>query len=189
MHILCDTCSLIMLIRIEPQMLTDSKYGCVTARQVWEEFTQVTKFENKYPWRKKYKSLIRFLGQSKIDTGDYQLVLKAVKISAISQINERTGRSYGLSHTDLEIAAVAVAHDYNICSTDGSLVDFLEQQYETANATPLKIVNDWIKKGLIEWNDSRQAVIADWIKCNEKPQPTAEIKRFESLTGYKYPYD
>jgi hypothetical protein len=189
MRILCDTCSLIMLIRIEPQMLADSRYGCLTVRQVWEEFTQTQKFQNKYPWRGKYKGNIRCLSQSMVDTADYQLVLKTVKAIEATQRNQRTGKSYGLSRRDMEIAAIAIAHNFTFCSTDGNLIDFLEQQYEQLNVTPLQIVNGWIEEGLIEWNDARQAVIADWIKCNEKPQPLTEIRRFESLTGFKYPYD
>jgi hypothetical protein len=42
-----------MLIRIEPDMLTDSRYGCVTIRKVWEEFFQTQKFKSKYPWRRR----------------------------------------------------------------------------------------------------------------------------------------
>jgi hypothetical protein len=189
MQILCDTCSLIMLIRIEPQMLTDSKYSCVTVRQVWEEFTQTQKFENKYPWRGEYKRYIRCLSQSIVDTANYQIALKTAKVIEEMQRNQRTEKSYGLSRRDLEIAAIAIDQHFTLCSTDGNLIDFLDQQYEIPNVTPLQIVNDWIKEGLIEWNDSRQEVITDWIKCNEKPQLPADIRRFESLTRSKYPRD
>jgi len=82
-----------------------------------------------------------------------------------------------------------IAHNYSLCSTDASLIDFLEQQYNISNSEPLQIINDWIEEQLFEWNDTRQAVIADWIRCNEKPQSAKEIKRFEALTGYKYPCD
>jgi len=30
MYILCDTCSVLMLIRIAPDMFCDDSYGCVT---------------------------------------------------------------------------------------------------------------------------------------------------------------
>jgi hypothetical protein len=189
MRILCDTSSLIMLIRIEPDMLTDSRYGCVTARQVWEEFFQTQKFKSKYPWRSNYKRQIRCLSQSAVDTKDYQLALKTAKILESNQRNHRNGKSYGLSRRDLEMAAIAIAHNYSLCSTDASLIDFLEQQYNISNSEPLQIINDWIEEQLFEWNDTRQAVIADWIRCNEKPQSAKEIKRFEALTGYKYPCD
>jgi hypothetical protein len=187
MYILCDTSSLIMLIRIEPDMLIDSKYGCITVRQVWEEFTQTQKFKSKYPWRAKYKASIRFLGQSMIDTVEYERALEIAKFAEKSHRNARNGKSYGLSRADLEIAAIVIAHDFSICSTDRSLIDFLEQQYERTNIEPLQIINDWIEDKFLAWNDARQAVLIDWIECNEMSQSKEAIKRFESLTGYTYP--
>ena len=48
------------------------------------------------------------------------------------------------------------------------------------------IVNGWIKKELIKWDDNLQSVLEDWDKCNEHPQPNKEVKRFEKITGFKY---
>jgi hypothetical protein len=189
MRILCDTCSILMLIRIQPAMLTDSRYGCVIVRQVWEEFFQTQKFKNKYPWRGNYKRQLNCLSQSAVVTKDYQLALKTAKIIESTQRNTRNDKSYGLSRRDLEMAAIVIANNFSLCSTDISLIDFLEQQYNISNSEPLRIINDWIEEKLFVWDDKQQAVIADWIRCNEKPQSAKEIKRFEALTGYKYPRD
>ena len=48
-------------------------------------------------------------------------------------------------------------------------------------------MNDWLEARLIAWDDTCQSVIEDWIRLNERPQPPAEIRRFEKLTGRKYP--
>ena len=78
MYILCDTCSILMLLRIAPDMFADKRYECVTIRQVWEEITQTQKFKSKYPWRKDYARHIQSLPKSTVETADYQLTLRAV---------------------------------------------------------------------------------------------------------------
>ena len=92
MYILCDTCSVLMLIRIAPDMFCDDSYGCVTIRQ----------------------------------------------------------------------------------------------EFSGSSISPLGIINDWLEKGLVKWDNNLQAIIEDWDKCNEHPQPKKEIKRFEKNTGFKY---
>ena len=59
MKILCDTCSILMVIRIAPDMLTDKKYGCFTIQEVREEIIRQQKFKDKYPWRLRFKNKIR----------------------------------------------------------------------------------------------------------------------------------
>ncbi|NQV19357.1 MAG: hypothetical protein HQ534_12545 [Armatimonadetes bacterium] len=49
MNIICDTCSILMLIRIAPDMFIDSKYGCKTINEVRKEFISTTRFKEKYP--------------------------------------------------------------------------------------------------------------------------------------------
>ncbi len=58
MYILCDTCSVLMLIRIASDMFLDPKFECVTITDVVKEIFRAQKFKNKYPWRKRYKSSI-----------------------------------------------------------------------------------------------------------------------------------
>ena len=187
MYILCDTCSILMLLRIAPEMFTDKRYECVTIRQVWEEVRQTQKFKSKYPWRKAYARHIQSLPKSTVETADYQFTLRAVRVTEQSQRNSRTGKAYGLSRRDTEIAACAITHSHAVSSTDANLVDFLAQQYDIPNVPPLQLVNDWLEKGLFEWTEFRQSVLTDWIACNEPPQPPAEIKRFEKLAGSRYP--
>ncbi len=66
MKILCDTCSILMVIRIAPDMLTDEKYGCFTIQKVREEIIRQQKFENKYPWRHDVKDKIQCIPNSEI---------------------------------------------------------------------------------------------------------------------------
>lgn len=37
MNILCDTCTILMLIRIAPDMFIDGRYNCVTINEVRDE--------------------------------------------------------------------------------------------------------------------------------------------------------
>jgi len=59
MEILCDTCSILMLLRIAPQMFLDDTYQCCTIAEVRNEIFQTQKFKNKYPWREKFKDKIK----------------------------------------------------------------------------------------------------------------------------------
>jgi hypothetical protein len=45
MYILCDTCSVLMLIRIAPDMFRDDRYGCVTIQEVFQELFRTQKFK------------------------------------------------------------------------------------------------------------------------------------------------
>ena len=176
-----------MLLRIAPEMFTDDRYECVTIRQVWEEIVQTPKFKSKYPWRNEYAKHIRSLPKSQAEPSDYRSTHSAVRLTEQAQRNSRTGMAYGLSRRDVEVAACAVANGFNVCSTDGNLIDFLAQQYEICNFSPLQLVNDWLEKCLFEWTDFRQGVLAEWIACNEPIQPRQEIERFEKNTKRKYP--
>ena len=55
MYILCDTCSVLMLIRIAPDMFCDDRYECVTIQEMIQEMFRTQKFKMRYPWRTKYK--------------------------------------------------------------------------------------------------------------------------------------
>lgn len=187
MHILCDTSSLMMLLRIASDLFTDPRYECVTVQQVYEEYTQTQKFKTKYPWRDQYKKHVRARPRSVIENDDYRRALRAIILIESTAMNERTGQRFSLSRRDREIGAGVVAHKYTITATDRNLVDFLDQKFEVGSVAPLGLVNDWLEKTLFKWDDFRQSVLDDWIVCNERPQPTDEIARFEKLTGRKYP--
>lgn len=48
MYILCDTCKVLMLIRIAPDMFRDDGYGCVTIQEVFQELFRTQKFKMQY---------------------------------------------------------------------------------------------------------------------------------------------
>ncbi len=187
MYILCDTCSVLMLIRIAPDMFCDKQYGCKTMQEVVRELFRTQKFKAKYPWRTRYKSKIKALGSSDVRKGDFDLNLNAIKnIVDIGTKNKKTGHYFNLSHVDQMIAACTIAHNFKLTTVDDDLADFVEQEFSGATISPLGIINDWMEKKLIKWNDKFQEVIEDWDKCNEHPQPKKEVKRFEKLSRYKY---
>lgn len=187
MNILCDTCSILMLIRIAPEMFRDDRYECVTMMEVFHELFRTQKFKSRYSWRKKYKNKIRVLGASQINKGDFRLCLETIKsIVFTGKINNRTGHYFNLSHTDQVIAACSIAHNFRLTTVDDDLADFIKQEFSGKTISPLGIINGWLGKGLIRWNDAMQTIIEDWERTNESAQPRKEIKRFEKITGYKY---
>ena len=187
MNILCDTCSVLMLIQIAPEMFCDNRFECVTIQEVFKELFRTQKFKTRYSWRKEYKSKIKAMGTSEINKGDFRVCLKTIKnIMQTGTINKRTGRYFNLSRVDQTIAACSIAHNYKLTTVDDDLEDFIKQEFSGQTISPLGIINDWLEKGLIEWDEKRQMIIEDWETCNESPQPKKEIKRFEKNTGYKY---
>lgn len=67
MIILCDTSSVVMLLRIVPGMFQDKRYGCVTIKEVYNELFAMQKFKSRYPWRTDYRDKIGPLSTSQID--------------------------------------------------------------------------------------------------------------------------
>lgn len=187
MVILCDTCSILMLIRIAPEMFHDKRYGCVTVQEVVRELFRTQKFKEKYPWRTKYKKKISPLGVTAVKKGDFKLYSNTIKnLIDVGTINKKTDRYFNLSYTDQMIAAYAIAHGFKLSTGDGDLADFVVQEFSGVIISPLGIVNDWMEKRLIDWKDTFQEIIEDWDRCNEHPQPKKEVRRFEKLSGYKY---
>lgn len=58
MNILCDTCSVLMLIRVAPDMFIDARFDCVTIDEVKREIFEKQKFKSKYPWRHQFRDKI-----------------------------------------------------------------------------------------------------------------------------------
>jgi len=176
-----------MLIRIAPEMFHDDRFECVTIREVIKELFQTQKFKTSYPWRKEYKSKIKAMGTSEMRKGDFQVCLDIIKNSIqTGKINQRTGRYFNLSRVDQTVAACSIAHNFRLTTVDNDLEDFIKQEFSGHTISPLGIINDWVEKGLIAWDEKMQMIIEDWETCNERPQPKKEIKRFEKNTGYKY---
>lgn len=187
MYILCDTCSVLMLIRIAPDMFRDDRYGCVTIQEVFQELFRTQKFKSRYPWRESYKNKIKTLGASRVKQGDYGLCLQTVRnLISTGKINKRTGHFFNLSSVDQKIAACSLAHNFTLTTVDDDLADFIRQEFSGSSISPLGIINDWLEKGLVKWGNNLQTIIEDWDKCNEHPQPKKEVKRFEKITDFKY---
>jgi len=187
MFILCDTCVVLMLLRIAPEMLSDEQYNCVAPPIVRNELFQTQKFKDKYPWRTRYKSYVQTLPASLAQSDDYNRTLQTIDLLVSSSKNERTGRHFGLSTVDKMLAAQVIADEYQLSTGDYDLRDFLLQEFAISNVSPLEILNDWLARELIEWSDEKQAVLEDWKRCNEHKQPKEHIKSFEVITGKVYP--
>jgi hypothetical protein len=187
MFILCDTCSILMLIRIAPDMFEESRYECVTLQEVGREIFQTQKFKEKYPWRTKYKSKIKAIKPSEMEKGDFKLYLEAIQNMVFTgTVNQKRGHFFNLSRVDQMLAACAIAHNFRLTTVDGDLADFVEQEFSGTILSPLRIINDWIEKKLIRWNDDFQEILGDWTRFNEPHQPKKEANRFQKLTGYPY---
>ena len=119
MYILCDTCSVLMLIRIAPDMFCDERYECVTIQEIIQEIFRIQKCKIRYPWRTKYKSKIKTLKKSKVESGDFNLSLEAIRdIIETDKINERTKKFFNLSYVDQKIAACSIAHGFKLTTVD-----------------------------------------------------------------------
>jgi hypothetical protein len=188
MHILCDTGSILMVIRIAPEMFTDPRYECKTISQVKEEIFTTRKFKDKYPWRDKYKNKIIAMGTTELNTANFQLYLSAInQLINNGKVSQTTGKLFDLSRVDKTVAASALAHNCAITTTDNALIDFMKQEFTTENITPLGLINEWLREGLIAWNTEKQGIIEDWERCRELIQQAEDIQEFERITGYDYP--
>ena len=104
-------------------------------------------------------------------------------------INSKTKYYFDLSKVDQRIVACALANNFRITTGDNDLIEYYLQQFSNNPdeiISPLGMINIWLKKGLISWDEKLQTIMEDWNKCNEAPQPRTEIKKFKKLTGYKY---
>ncbi len=187
MIVLCDTCVILMLLRIAPDMFNNEEFGCITVQAVWKEFTKTQKFKSKYPWRKNLKNQIKSKPNSEIKKDSFDLTYSAIKMTNNSSNNTRNNKKYGLSPVDCEIAAIAVHNEFSISTTDRNLREFIEQQYEMKNYEPLELINIWLGNKLIEWDDHKQAILDDWIICGEKYPSRKHTRIFQKITGYKFP--
>lgn len=185
MFILCDTCSVLMLIRIAPKMFIEKEYECLTVKEVHQEIKRTQKFKEKYPWRNDYLPEIKV---ENLKNEQFEPISKLIHNTLeAGKLNRKTKRYFDLSRTDRIIAAYTVSNELNFSSTDDDLTVFLEQEYDVRNYCPLEIINIWLQKKLIKWNKNRQQILMDWDRDNEHPQPKAEAKKFEELTGFNYP--
>lgn len=176
-----------MLLRIAPDMFIDNRFECVTVREVRNELFQKSKFKRKYPWREDFKNKVNPSTTLLDENMDFHFNLEAIRLLINEPIiNSRTDRIFGLSLVDMKIAAYCLTFDLELSSVDQGLIDFMDQQFEKSTISPLGIVNEWIRKGLIVWNNDFQGIIKNWDENSEAPQPIKDIRAFEKLTGYRY---
>lgn len=191
MIILCDTSSVVMLLRIVPNMFQDARYGCVTIKEVRDEMIGTQKFKSRYPWRTDYKDKLVPLAASRMETVEvsqyYSVIDELIKAGTL---NRKSGRLFDLSYTDKRILAGALAHGYKISSGDQDLILFAKQEFRSTfkgDITPLEIINLWLNRGLISWDDVKHEYLSEWDRLEEPAQPKKAIGKFQKLTGKRYP--
>lgn len=189
MHVLCDTCSVIMLLRIAPEMLVDGRFDCVTLNVVCRELRKQPRFKTKYPWLAGLLQKVRGLPQTQVETDEYRRTFAVIRAVREATINSRTGRHFSLSHADMEVAAAVVTHKFDISTVEHDLEDFLAQEFDMLNVHPLALVSEWLENGFIGWGDARQRVLDDWLVQNERRPSQPDVQRFEKAAKCKYPRD
>lgn len=191
MNILCDTCGILMLIRIAPEMFLDERYECLLLPSVVSEIFNTSRFKSKYPWRKDYREKMRAIPASAKDDDVYSQFRAVVEqLHASGIVDKRTDRLFSLSRVDREIVAFALAGGMRILTGDNGIVRFAAQEFadDFAGAvSALQLVNDWLERALIENDDRLYAILEEWSLIEEAPQPRREARRFRALTGRSYP--
>lgn len=187
MIILCDTCAIMMLIRLVPEMFIDPRFDCKTTRAVRDEVFKTAKFSKKYPWRTGFKNKIAAVSDVDLKGKMQTMVEQAInaKINT-GTVNNKTKRCFDLSWEDRMLAAVSITNNWQLCSHDRDLVDFLEQEFDQNSIPPLGLYNKWLEEGLITYSVEHGNIMSDWKRCNERPQPSTEVSKFIILTGQNY---
>ncbi len=180
-----------MLLRIVPQMFEDERFECITIREVYNELTQTTKFKNKYPWAASMRNKLKSLPSGETGKDEVKFYQDAIKIlNDNGTIDQGTDRLFNLSREDIKVMACALALGHSVTSGDGGLVRFLEQEFKDdfkGNISPLELINTWLEKGLLSWDDTKHEYIAEWNANEEHAQPKKEIAKFTKLTRRSYP--
>ena len=187
MLILADTCSVLMLLRIAPDMFSDPQYECVTTTEVFRELKSNQKFRTKYPWIRSLIPSIKCIGNSELETEDYNTALLTIEsLLSTNPINEKTQKVFDLSRVDKHIIACAAAQNLSITTGETDIVDFAIQEFNIKSYSALGVLNIWLKKGLVACDENLLAIIDDWEQSREAGQPTADIEKFQKLTKKFY---
>ena len=180
-----------MLLRITPDMFQDERYGCVTIQEVRDELFSTQKFKSKYPWRTDYKDRVKTISPGKIDKASVDLYFSAIDaLNMAGTVNKKSIRLFDLSLTDKKVLSNALAHGFKITSGDRDLIQFARQEFREifkGNLSPLEIINMWLEKGLLVWDDMKHEYLAEWERLEEPHQPIKAIGKFQQLTGKRYP--
>ena len=155
MVVLCDTCSILMLIRLAPEMFSSPQYETITIFGVAQEFIRTQKFKEKYPWRPNYNSKIKPVPASRLESQDYKVVFSIVdNLLRSGVISVNSGRLFDLSVVDKQVISFAIANSCAISTGDQGIVDFATQEFSEefcGNIHPLGLINKWINSGLFVW--------------------------------------
>ena len=79
MYILCDTSSILLLIRIAPDMFIDERYECLTIYEVRDEIFRTPRFKSKYSWRIDFKNKIKVTNIDETKKSDFEVHLNLIK--------------------------------------------------------------------------------------------------------------
>lgn len=187
MLILADTCSVLMLLRIAPEMFSDPQYECVTTTEVLRELKSNQKFKTKYPWIKSLIPGIKCIGNSELETDDYNTALSTIELLlSTNPINKTTQKVFDLSRVDRHIIACAAAKNFSITTGETDIIDFARQEFSIKSLSALGVLNIWLEKGLVACDEDLLAIIDDWEHSREAGQPTSDIEKFQKLTKKFY---
>jgi hypothetical protein len=191
MFILCDTSSILLLLRIAPDMFVDQRFECCTIREIHDELVRTAKFKLKYPWLREMRPKLKPLMLAEKEKASEKAYFDAIKtLHWNGTINLKTGRFFDLSHEDMKVISSALALDYKVSSGDKGLLQFAEQEFKNefiGSVSALEIINFWIEKQLIIWDQERQGILGEWKAQGETAQPKIAALEFHKLTGCHYP--
>jgi hypothetical protein len=191
MKILCDTSSILMLIQIVPDMFLNEPFECCTITYARGEIYRTQKFKEKYPWRDQFKDKIRCLPIDLVENEKVSSYFDVIKsLVDNGTINEKTGHDFDLSYPDMKFLSCTLGNGYRITTGDHNLRTFAIQEFTEEFEgwiSPLGMLNAWLRKGIIEWNDKCHKYLEDWKRNNEDPQPKRQRFEFKKLTGRNYP--
>jgi hypothetical protein len=180
-----------MLIRIAPNMFSDTRFKCYTIQSVRGEIFKKQKFKFKYPWRDKFRDKIHCLPDSAMKNNKIEAYFEAISL-LIKQptLNRKKGGYFDLSSVDIEILSCALGNGYKITTGDEDLGNFALQEFGEVFrglVSPLEMINAWIKTRAIVWSDELHDYLGEWKIQNEHPQPLKQIRIFNELTKRGYP--
>jgi hypothetical protein len=190
MFILCDTSSILLLLRIAPDMFVDARYECCTIREIHDEIIRTTKFKSKYPWTRSMRPKLKPLTFSEEQKKSEEIFYSAISFLIRNGIvNKKTKRFFDLSREDMKVISNALALGYRISSGDNGLIEFAKQEFAdefAGSVSALEVINIWIEKNIITWNQEKQNFLSDWKTQREVAQPPKAVSDFKRLT--KMPY-
>lgn len=168
-------------------MFVDPQYSCVTTTEVLKELKSNQKFKTKYPWLKELLPQIVCLPNSELHTVEYESILETINLILGSYpVNPNTNSVFDLSPVDRHIIACAAAHGHVITTGEKDIIDFAGQEFNVTSFSALKVLNDWIEKGLVKCDAYLLSIIDDWEISGEAYQPSDEAGRFQVLTKSFY---